>query len=167
MSKTERKTTSPKSTRSTAKRSSTKRAATKSVRAKAKKSASKKTATRSSSRRTTSTKKTKTATKKSSTKTTKEKPQKNTDHSPTVTLPEYAFWVNDGVVLHSLKELEQALHVMDELVYRYHVNQDKHDFADWVEYVLSDVKCAKELRKADTLAQARTIIITHLKRYHQ
>ena len=170
MSKTVRKTTSSKSARSTKKQPSTKRSATKVVRSKTKqtkKVANKKTTTRTSKKRTASAKSTKTSAKKNSTKTTKNKVQERFNDSPTVTLPEHAFWVNDGAVLHSLKELEQALHVMDELVYRYHVSQEKHDFADWVEHVLSDVKCATALRKAETPSRARTIIVTHLKRYSQ
>ena len=88
-----------------------------------------------------------------------------TDTSPTVTLPEHAFWVNDGAVLHSLRELAEALRVMDEAVYMHHVNQERHDFADWVEQALAEAACAQALRSAQTPNRACTVVVTHLKRY--
>ena len=89
----------------------------------------------------------------------------NSEYSPSVTLPEHAFWVNDGAVLHSLDELAAALDVMDSLVYEYHVTDQRHDFADWVENALACVDCAAEMRSARSPRRARAIVVTHLKQY--
>jgi len=76
-----------------------------------------------------------------------------------------SFWLNDGRVLDSMVTLNDALNEMEKAVYEHHVNVDKHDFAEWVDHVLCDEKCAAELRKAKDSKKARTIVEKHLKLY--
>ena len=76
-----------------------------------------------------------------------------------------AFWVRNGMVLDSLVTLSEALAEMEKEVYLYHVRKDRNDFAEWVETVLVDPDCAKDLKKAKTPQTANTVVIRHLKLY--
>ena len=67
---------------------------------------------------------------------------------------ETQFWCEDGRYLKNLKELEDALEQMTEETYRYHVNETKSDFSDWVRDVIGDEKLARDLRKSSTKSQA-------------
>ncbi len=76
-----------------------------------------------------------------------------------------SFWVSDGKILNSLVALRDALEAMDKAVYQYHTRGRGNDFAKWVEAVLSDKNCAKELSKAKTQKGARAVVVKHLKYY--
>ena len=54
---------------------------------------------------------------------------------------------------------------MDDEVFLHHVNEEKNDFAEWVEHVLEDARCAAELRKTTHPTKAQTVIIKHLRYY--
>ena len=92
---------------------------------------------------------------------TKSTPQKSLVFAP----EQQSFWVNDGQILNSLVSLHDALEQMEKAVYEYHVNNDRNDFADWVNSVLCDEQCALDLRKAKTPKTAKTKIAKHLKVY--
>ena len=64
------------------------------------------------------------------------------------------FWCEDGRYLKNLKELKEALEQMTEEIYRYHVDETKNDFSDWVRDVIGDEKLSRDLRKSSTKAQA-------------
>lgn len=76
-----------------------------------------------------------------------------------------SFWTHDGQILNNLQALHDALVEMDKALYAYHVTHDAHHFADWVEIVLLDAACARDLRKAKTPATAKTAVAKHLKSY--
>lgn len=76
-----------------------------------------------------------------------------------------SFWLNDGQILNTLLVLAGALKGMDTAVYKYHTKNGRHDFANWVEDVLSDTDCASALRKAKTPKSAHTVVLAHLKSY--
>lgn len=76
-----------------------------------------------------------------------------------------SFWVNNGQILNSLLALEAALASMSKETYAYHVAKGRNDFAQWVEYVLIDVACANDLRKAKTQTAAKAVVVKHLKTY--
>lgn len=78
---------------------------------------------------------------------------------------EHCFWTTDGSVLKSLEELVFAFGSMDETVFVYHADGQKNDFAEWVEHVLQDAACAKELRRADSPKTAHKVAKKHLKKY--
>jgi len=67
--------------------------------------------------------------------------------------PDNYFYLNDGSVLKSLKELEVLLETIDPNLFSYHSNEYKNDFAVWVQDVFNNKKLATELRKAKS-AQA-------------
>ena len=68
--------------------------------------------------------------------------------------PDKQFWCQDGRYLKNLKELEAALEQMAEETFRYHSNEGKSDFSDWVRDVIGDDKLARELLKSTTPVQA-------------
>ena len=76
-----------------------------------------------------------------------------------------SFWVTDGKVLNSLLALNEALNEMEDEVFSHHVNDNKHDFAEWVQVVLADEVCAKELRETRTPNGACRVVSRHLKTY--
>lgn len=78
---------------------------------------------------------------------------------------ERSFWVTNGQILNSLVALNEALQEMEKTVFSHHVSKDKNDFAEWVELVLGDNECAKDLRNAKTLTSARSVVTKHLKSY--
>lgn len=138
---------------------------------------SKKTSTKKASKVTkAATKKSSAATKRPTKKVVKKAAPKATKKStaktaakkrPIVEAPnEQSFWTTDGQVLNSIVALNQALDEMQDAVYRYHVDKDRHDFADWVELVLDDPECAAALRRAKTPKTARTVVVRHLKFYN-
>jgi len=63
------------------------------------------------------------------------------------TEPEKSFWLSDGRTLKNLKELAQALETMDEAVWKYHVNEEKNDFANWIEGVFGQNQLGASIRK--------------------
>jgi hypothetical protein len=67
---------------------------------------------------------------------------------------EKLFWCSDGRVLKNLSELEMALKQMNEETFRYHSNETKSDFANWVRDVIGDDKLSRDLEKSKTKAQA-------------
>ena len=60
--------------------------------------------------------------------------------------PEKSFWLCDGRVLRSLKDLAGELEKMDDLTWKYHVTSQKNDFANWVEGVFGEKKLGTALR---------------------
>lgn len=76
-----------------------------------------------------------------------------------------SFWLCDGQILNSLVALDAALQAMDKEVFIHHVQDTKHDFADWVDTVLFDAACAADLRKTKTAKAAHTVVAKYLKIY--
>ena len=99
-------------------------------------------------------------------KTTKTKPVSKSQKKELIYANnEVSFWVSDGQVLNSLLALRDALESMEKNVYQYHVERDRNDFAAWVDSVLCDGDCAKDLEKAKTTTAAKTAVARHLKSY--
>jgi len=48
------------------------------------------------------------------------------------------FYAIDGKVIKSLADLHLALKLMDEKHFYFHVNEEKHDFANWIRDVLRE-----------------------------
>jgi len=67
---------------------------------------------------------------------------------------EKQFWCHDGRYLKNLQELDVALGEMTEDTFRYHSNEVKSDFSDWVRDVIGDEKLSRDLQKSATQAQA-------------
>lgn len=75
------------------------------------------------------------------------------------------FWVTDGSIISNLVELRDMFDSISLDTFKYHVTQEKNDFADWIEYVLGDKELADELRGVTRPKSARTIIVGRLRIY--
>lgn len=75
------------------------------------------------------------------------------------------FWTRDGSILRDLRDLHVVVSSMDDEIFFHHVNKEKNDFADWVEYVLQDKECAEALRKAKKKETAHKAVGRHLRNY--
>jgi hypothetical protein len=72
---------------------------------------------------------------------------------------EKQFWCHDGRYLKNLEELEVALEQMTEETFRYHSNEAKSDFSNWVRDVIGDEKLSRDLQKSTTQAQAAKSVV--------
>lgn len=52
--------------------------------------------------------------------------------------------------LGSLDDLSEAINLIDQDTFSKHVNEEKNDFANWVEHVFGEVELAEQLRKFPT-----------------
>ena len=76
---------------------------------------------------------------------------------------EKQFWCHDGTSLKNLQELETALEQMTEETFRYHSNETKSDFSNWVRDVIGDDKLSRDLQKSTSRAQAVKSVIDRVK----
>ena len=67
---------------------------------------------------------------------------------------EKQFFCFDGKCMKSLAELETALGEMTDDTYRYHSNEVKTDFSNWVRDVFGDDKLSRDLMKSTSRTQA-------------
>lgn len=77
--------------------------------------------------------------------------------------PEKSFYVSDGAVYASLADLAKGLQKMHPDTYRYHANEQKNDFHNWIKDVFGDQKLAKLTLDARDQKQLARIIDTRLK----
>jgi hypothetical protein len=56
------------------------------------------------------------------------------------------FWCCDGRVLQNLAELQIALRQMSDETFRYHSNEEKTDFSNWVRDVIGDEILSRQLQ---------------------
>ena len=75
------------------------------------------------------------------------------------------FWIHNGPVLSSLKDLLRTLNSMTNSQYTHHVGVGRNDFAKWVEFVLLDKDCADLLKKALGREKAASAVEKSLKNY--
>lgn len=113
----------------------------------------------------TTTKKAASALKKVVKKSAPKKVAKNTKRALVCANNDQCFWTTDGKIISNLVELRDQLASMSEAVFGYHVTRQKNDFADWVEYVLSDPDLAASLRRTLKPNTARTVVVSRLRIY--
>lgn len=61
-----------------------------------------------------------------------------------------AFALCTGEKISSLDQLSEAINLIEPESFMVHVNEEKNDFANWVEYVFGEVELAEQLRKYPT-----------------
>ena len=64
--------------------------------------------------------------------------------------PDHKFWLKTGGEVSNLEDMSLALKDMDEEVFVHHVNDEKNDFADWIQNVVKDEDLASTLHKIKT-----------------
>lgn len=79
-----------------------------------------------------------------------------------VVSPEIAFYVIDGNKLHSLLELADALEMMSDDSFFYHVNESKNDFAHWTRDVFQEEDLAERLFRAKTAQRMQVMVLRHI-----
>jgi len=57
------------------------------------------------------------------------------------------FYFRNGKRASSIQELKDILEEMDEFEFKHHVNNERNDFANWIEGVFQEKKLAKSLRE--------------------
>ncbi len=72
------------------------------------------------------------------------------------------FYLESGKVLKNVKGLADELEKMPANVYSHHVNSERNDFANWIEYVFKDAKLAGKVRKAKSKDSVRIEIYKYL-----
>lgn len=78
---------------------------------------------------------------------------------------EHHFHLRSGSRLKDLRELAEALEEMEEHVFRHHVTDDRHDFANWVQDVLDEHALAEQLRDTRKHPEAHGhVIYRHITR---
>jgi hypothetical protein len=60
------------------------------------------------------------------------------------------FYFKNGIVLRSINDLVNALSIIPDDIFYYHVNSAKNDFANWIRYVIGDVMLADEISEIYT-----------------
>jgi hypothetical protein len=73
------------------------------------------------------------------------------------------FWCCDGKVIKNLAELEAAFHQMDIGTFKYHCNETKCDFGNWIRDVIGDAKLARDLMKSTEPTQAADYVAARIK----
>jgi len=72
------------------------------------------------------------------------------------------FWVNNGPILCSLRDLHTALGVMTKKQFEHHAREQRNDFALWASGVFADKALAVKLRRAKTPAGMRRALAPYL-----
>lgn len=60
--------------------------------------------------------------------------------------PENCFWLRNGQALKNGREMAQALKTIDNDTFRYHVNDQRNDFYNWIKDIYQDQKLAQKLQ---------------------
>lgn len=77
--------------------------------------------------------------------------------------PEHYFWLMDGTIIKNLNELYETMQRISDDVFRYHVNEQKNDFYNWVKDVHQDKKLAESLLKAKTREEMANCILSRIR----
>jgi hypothetical protein len=69
----------------------------------------------------------------------------------------YVFWCHDGQVFRDINDLLNGFDLMTDETFWYHANDEKNDFSCWIVDIIGDGELAKEVKKAKTRQQAKTV----------
>ncbi|MBU0472184.1 MAG: hypothetical protein KKF89_01520 [Nanoarchaeota archaeon] len=62
--------------------------------------------------------------------------------------PEVCFYMVEGTCCSDLCELSVAIDSLSDELFKHHVNDEKNDFANWIEAVMEDKELADALRQS-------------------
>jgi len=68
------------------------------------------------------------------------------------------FFLNDGSRLRSMEDLRSALRKMNDSTFRYHVNEERNDFYNWIKDVFNNFKLANKIKDVKNKKQMHSII---------
>lgn len=72
--------------------------------------------------------------------------------------PEHTFWLKNGKQLKNITELNRELNGIETSVFEHHVNNQKNDFADWIEFCIQDKQLATLVRSTKNAERMRAIL---------
>ncbi len=72
--------------------------------------------------------------------------------------PQHAFWISGGKSIKNIIELARELKQMTSGTFTHHVNDEKNDFANWVEYCVKDSQLATLLRTTKNRERMAAIV---------
>lgn len=72
--------------------------------------------------------------------------------------PSKYFYLQNGDVLRDLKDLKYSFDNISEETFRFHVNEAKNDFANWVLYVFEEKELAEKLANCMTKQQFKSVL---------
>jgi hypothetical protein len=85
----------------------------------------------------------------------KKKAQRRVIGRPFVNAPEEKmFWCTNGQIFKNIKDLSEGLSNMTDETSACHANAEKHDFSNWLIYVLGEAELANELARPITRQEA-------------
>jgi len=90
--------------------------------------------------------------------------KKNSDNLFNEIEPEHYFLVRDGIVLKSLLELVDALEFMDDETFRYHVNDVRNDFYNWIKDVFGEEELAVRVLSANNKNEIQVVLLREMVR---
>jgi hypothetical protein len=68
--------------------------------------------------------------------------------------------LENGIMISSIKELQEVLELLDEEIFKIHVNENKNDIADWVESKVENKEMANKLRNMKTKEEMLNLLKT-------
>ena len=68
------------------------------------------------------------------------------------------FYCKDGKVFRKMEEMARQLRKLDKETYSHHVNDQKNDFANWVEHAIGDAVLASKIRRAQNQTTMSRIV---------
>lgn len=71
---------------------------------------------------------------------------------------EHKFWCSDGSVYSNVEDLSRGLKKMKAGTFKYHVNEQKNDFCNWVVDIVGDNTLANQIRKCSTKTSAASAV---------
>mgnify|MGYP000868986230 CR=1 FL=1 len=78
-----------------------------------------------------------------------------------------AFWCSDGQVVKDMVGLRDALAMMSDQTFRFHANEIKKDFSNWIKDVVGDEELARELRSTRSREKALKIVESRCNLLHE
>ena len=81
--------------------------------------------------------------------------------------PKHYFYLKDGQIIKSLREIPVVLRNVDEYIFEKHVSENKNDFADWIEHVFGLNELANRISDIKTKQELIRKIQNHLKEREQ
>jgi hypothetical protein len=76
--------------------------------------------------------------------------------------PDHFFVFVSGQRIKNVKELADALEIIDEDNYKHHANENKNDFACWINDIFEEFDLAEKIKTAKNKSHARLIIYKHI-----
>ena len=72
------------------------------------------------------------------------------------------FIFNNGIRVKNLNELAEQLGKIDKKTFKYHINNKKNDFSNWIEQVFNEKKLADEIRGIKSIEETKSKILGYV-----